>query len=369
MMNDEQPIRRPVTMKDIAKRANTSANTVSKVLRNHPQVSKEKRLEILALADEMGYVPNNAARTLRQRKSRLIGMVVGDNSNPYFAESIKAAQQKLKLYDYRLITFNNFENVEDEVQFIRDMCSLYVAGVLLSPAMGNSESGNLLKRFNIPFVFMNRIPEETKACFVVANDERAAYLATKHLVEMQKGPVALINFYKDFITARRRFQGYEQALHQCNIAFRGDLVIDGCTNMSDGYHAMKQLMVKLKPPYSIVCYSDYIAMGAMLAAREGRLRIPEDVAIIGIDDSDVLLNNSFGLSSVRLPVIDISEQAVNILMESIKERQFNRRSGKVQQIILEPKLIVRHSTNSSKQMAGNFLGDHRKYAPLFEPSL
>lgn len=352
-MSKDNKFTRPVTMKDIASRANTSTNTVSKALRNHPQVSKKKRLEILGLADEMGYIPNNAARTLRQRRSRLIGIVVGDNTNSYFAELIKAAQHKLKLHNYRLITFNNFENVEDEVQFIREMCSLDVAGVLLSPAMGNAESSQILRRFNVPFVFMSRTPENTPASYVVANDERAAYLATIHLLETGQNPIGFINFFKDFITARLRFQGYVRALRESGFSPDPALVVEGCTDRRDGYCAMQTLMERLEPPFSVVCYSDYIATGALSAAREKNLKIPEDVRVIGIDDSDVLLNSVLSLSSVKIPVTEMAERAVDILVDSIQNRLKDEFVSKAKQIVLEPELVIRGSTGCIMQDTNN----------------
>jgi ribose/xylose/arabinose/galactoside ABC-type transport system permease subunit len=191
-------------MKDIAIRANTSINTVSKALRNHPQVSKKKKQEILEIVREMGYIPNITARTLRQQRSYLLGMVVGDNTNPYFATMIKTVQMKLKEHNYSLVTFNNYENIEDELRFVTELCGLRVAGVLLSPAMGNSLSAELLKKNNIPYVFINRAPENTLDPYVMADDELAAYLATKHLIDNKKGKILFMNFYEGFITSKMR---------------------------------------------------------------------------------------------------------------------------------------------------------------------
>lgn len=335
-------------MKDIAEMAHTSINTVSKALRNHPQISSEKRDEILSLANEMGYIPNSAARTLRQRKSRLIGIIVGDNANPYFATMIKTAQQMLKKYNYLLITFNNYENVEDEMRFMAEMCGLNVAGVLISPAMGNGKSTDLLRRHNIPFVYMNRTPENTTDSYVVANDEYAAYLATSHLISRKHERVFYINYFKNFVTARYRFNGYKRALLENGMDVNMNCVIDDCTNRTDGYNAMQSLLKKYEPPFSVLCYSDYIATGVLSAIWDAGYRVPEDCAVIGIDDSDNLLNNAYGLSSVRIPVRDIVEKAVMILLNKIQnsDNAVDGRNGVniPDRLMLEPQLHIRQST-------------------------
>ena len=344
-----------ITLKDIAERAHTSINTVSKAMRNHPQISARKREEILHLAREMGYIPNNAARTLRQHKSRLIGIVIGDNTNPYFATMIKSVQQKLKESNYQLVTFNNYENIGDELLFIREMCGLHVAGVLLSPALGNGSSAELLKRYSIPFVYMNRMPEDTADSFVVANDEMAGYLATRYLIANQKGNILFINFMEGMITSRRRYAGYARALQEFRIPPDSHWVIGNCTDKTDGYEAMKAFLKKQKPPFSVLCYSDFIALGVLTAIWENGYRTPEDIAVIGIDDSDELLNSAYGLSSVKIPVREIAESAVNILLDAIRANEGAKRkeqaSDSPRQLTLEPHLKIRRSTDRASDGA------------------
>lgn len=348
-MSSETKNPKLVTLKDIAEQAHTSINTVSKALRNHPQISERKRDEIVRLAHDMGYIPNNAARTLRQHKSRLIGIVIGDNTNPYFATIIKSVHQILKESNYQLVTFNNYENVGDELRFIREMCGLHVAGVLLSPAMGNGTSAELLKRYNIPFVYMNRMPDHTKDNYVVADDEMAGYLATRYLIAKKPGNILFINFMEGMITSRRRFAGYMHALREFRIEFDPNWVINNCTDKTDGYNAMQQFLKSQLPPFSVLCYSDFIALGVLTAIRDANLHTPEDIAVIGIDDSDELLNNAYGLSSVKIPVIKIAESAVSILLNMIQsdEEDNDNETADVprQQIVLKPHLKIRRSTD------------------------
>ncbi len=334
-----------VTMKHIAERANTSINTVSKALRNHPQVSKKKKQEILELVREMGYIPNITARTLRQQKSYLLGMVVGDNTNPYFATMIKTVQMKLKEYNYSLVTFNNYENIKDELRFVTELCGLRVAGVLLSPAMGNKKSAELLKRNNIPYVFINRAPEDTLDPYVMADDELAAYLATKHLIENKKERILFMNFYEGFVTSKMRCLGYIRALREYGMEDEYTWIVSNCTDRKDGYDTMVALLRTHKPPFSVLCFSDYIAIGAMSAIKESGYDIPADIAVMGIDDAEEMLNGAFGLSSIKIPVADIAESAVRILIEEITNKNDSKAQKKVaQQVLLAPELSIRRST-------------------------
>jgi DNA-binding LacI/PurR family transcriptional regulator len=277
-------------------------------------------------------------------------MVVGDNTNPYFATMIKTVQMKLKEHNYSLVTFNNYENIEDELRFVTELCGLRVAGVLLSPAMGNSLSAELLKKNNIPYVFINRAPENTLDPYVMADDELAAYLATKHLIDNKKGKILFMNFYEGFITSKMRGLGYKRALREHDMEDEYTWIVSNCTDRKDGYDTMRELLKTHKPPFSVLCFSDYIAMGAMSAIKEAGYNIPSDIAVMGIDDAEEMLNGAFGLSSVKIPVADIAETAVRILIEEITTVK-NPKSEKkaARHVLLTPALSIRQSTVIQKR--------------------
>jgi len=336
-------MKRKVTLKDIAIRAGTSVNSVSKAIRNHPKISEKKRREILKIAKEMGYVPNYTAKCLRKRKTNLIGLIVGDNTNPYFAKTIKVVQSRLKEYGYFTLTFNNYENVEDELGIITELCGLNVAGVLLTPAKSNQESAAMLRRYNIPYVLMHRFYDSKTDNYVVADDELAGFLAASHLLERKAANILLINSILALTTAQYRKLGYISALDSHNIHPNPEWIIDGCIDRDHSYAIMKDFLKTHSPPFSVLCYSDYIATGALHAIIENKLRIPDDIAIMGIDDTDVMLNQSYGLTSISIPVYDIAVQSVDLLIKIIK----NQETGDVisdHHIVLNPSLVIRNST-------------------------
>ena len=330
-----------VTLKHLAERAHTSMNTVSKVLRGDDKsISKKKREEIISLAAELGYIPNSAARFLRKQKTNLVGLIVGDNTNPYFATTIKVVQSELKEKGFYVLAFNNYENVDDEMGIISEFCGLNVAGVLLTPALSNSHSAEMLRNHHIPYVLMSRLYDKDKDNYVLADDEYAGYMAAKHLLLNYPGPMLIINYIKDITTTRFRQLGFERALNEFKIIQDPSLIIYDCMGHDQSYAAMKEYLKTNPPPRSVVCYSDYLAMGVLTAIQEQGLKTPDDVAVMGIDNTDELLNNGYGLSTVSLPVKDISIKSVELLLELIKKRNENVQQPE-RQIILPPSLALR----------------------------
>lgn len=329
-----------VTLRHIAERANASVNTVSKALRDHPQISEKRKAKIRSLAEEMGYIPNAAARFLRKRKTNLVGLIVGDNTNPYFATTMKVVQAKLKENGYYTLTFNNYENVDDEMGFILELCGLNVAGVLLTPAASNARSAEILRNYHIPYVLMHRFYNKNEDNYVVADDEQAGYLAANQLLLRRPEPILIINYIRDMTTTRSRQMGFERALRERGIAQDESLVKYNCMDKGHSYAAMRDFLQNSPTPHSVVCYSDYLAMGVIAAIHERGLKLPEDVAVMGIDNTDELLNNGYGLSSVSLPIQDISEKSVDLLLKLI-EQQKKELILPPQQIVLPPTLALR----------------------------
>ncbi|MEA5004175.1 MAG: LacI family DNA-binding transcriptional regulator [Christensenella sp.] len=336
-------MRKLVTLKDIAERAGTSINTVSKALRDHPQVSEKKKKEILQLVEEMHYIPNIAAKNLRRRKTNFIGLIVSDNTNPYFAHIINVVQKKLKEQKYYTLIFNNNENVEDELGIIREMCGLNVEGVLLTPALGNEKSAALLRKYNIPYVLMNRYIEKGKDNYVVADDEKAGYLATRHMLARKPRQTMFINYFDSVSTAVDRQRGYERALKEYGITPDPKWVSSGCMGKEEGFEAMSKMLLTEKAPFSVLCYNDYIALGALSALYGYQYKIPEEVAVMGIDNAECYFIGSYGLSTVNIPIQEIAERSVELLMSMI-EAQGQKKKIKPVQITVDPGIVVRQTT-------------------------
>lgn len=329
-----------VTLKDIAKKLNISVMTVSKAMNNHPDISAKRKKEILELAARMNYIPNAIAKSLRNRKSKLVAVIIGDNSNPYYAKVIKGAEYTLSKNGYQLIIINSDEKPEKELKLIDQLRGIHIAGVLITPAAGKSESSKKLMKYGIPHVFLSRYLDREKDNYVVADDFNAGYLAASCLSTNVKDKVFAIWFIKNVTTAHEREAGFLKAFAEKNIPFDRNNITYDCVNYQDGYDAMINILKNNKPPVSVICYSDFLAIGAMRAIRELNLKIPDDVSIIGIDGIEFLDYGIPRLSTVSLPKFRIGKVGAELLLKILNEDRDDE-SPSLHQIVLETQLIDR----------------------------
>jgi DNA-binding LacI/PurR family transcriptional regulator len=333
--------KRNTTLKDIAAALGVTPMTVSKALNNHPDISESRRKEVFEAAERMNYVPNAQAKNLRTASSHLIGAVVADNSNPYFAHTLRGIEQVLSVNNYQTLIFNSDEKPEKEKVFINSLRSLNVAGVIICPALGNRPSVEILKEYNIPYVLSSRFIDESTDIYVVADDVHTGYIATSYLLEKKGEHIIFINGNMEISTARGRLDGYKKAFAEKGLAIHPEYIYSDALNISDGYRITKRILESTPLPFSLLCYSDYIAIGALQALSKSHVRIPEDVALMGIDNIEYSAFTNPKLSTVALPSMQIGTAAANLLLKIIKSP--TELDIKSRQIILKPQLIIRDS--------------------------
>lgn len=331
---------KPVTLKDIADRLNVSITTVSKALNSHPDISKERRKEILDLVEKLNYVPNTMAKNLRSRKTKFISLIVSDNANPYYARVIRGVEEILSARGYHTLIFNNNEDPEKELQLIKELRSINVAGVIITPALGNNESVKLLKKFKIPYVLAHRYIDKRKDNYVIADDTEAGYIATRYLLENRHEKVLFINGNPKVSSARDRYLGYMKALEEKRIEFNKNYVYDNGIRQEDGYKIAREIVRTQDTPFSLLCFSDYVATGAMKALNEFGINMPTQVALMGIDDIDMFSYMHPGLSTVHIPKRDLGMKSAELLLNMIDD---DSASVSERQIILSSRLVIRDS--------------------------
>jgi DNA-binding LacI/PurR family transcriptional regulator len=336
-------------LKDLAEGLNVSITTVSKALNDHPDISPKRKKEILDYAKKMNYMPNQVARSFRQQKTKLIGVIFSDNTNPFYARVIRGIEEVMFRHGYHCILMNSYEDVERETQFIDELRGLNVAGVLLTPAAGNGKSTRLLEQYDIPYVLVNRYLEKEKNTYVALDDYQAGYMAAKHLCSYGNENIFFLNFLPEVSSSKGREAGYRQALEDCGVAARAEWIIAGCMNQNDGYEAAKRILEKVKPPVSIMCYSDNIAIGAAGAVQERRYTLPHDVALIGTDDISLLSFLSPRFTTIGVPKMRMGRKGAELLIERIRAKEkadeLDEESGWTdQQILMEPELLIRETS-------------------------
>lgn len=341
-MGNNFNVNRP-TMKDIARKARVSVNTVSRALADKPDIKEETKARITRIAERLGYTRNVIAYSLRQHTTRTVGVVVSDNANPYFARVIKGIEDVLRDREYQMILCNTDEDPKLEKHAVKVLIEKRVDGLLIVPVEKEVDHIKNLLSMRIPAVFLCRKLEGIAANYVVNDDLLGGYLAARHVTKHKDRPIFYLSGPMAICNARDRLQGFRKALAEVGLDFDESHIITGNIKLEDGYANMREVLRNASPPISVLCFSDYVAIGAMRAIRDAGLMIPEDVCIVGYDDIEFASRLPISLTTIDHPRYSIGTQGAHILLEIIGGI---RPHNKLVQLVLKPELLVRESCGS-----------------------
>lgn len=328
-----------VTIKDVAREAGVSAMAVSQALNNRGRLSAETRERILQVADQLGYVPNNIAKSLRVSETRTIGVVVSDCSQILVAKILKGIEDVASQHGYSVIISNTNADKEAEHAAITTLMNKRIDGLILTaPLNTSSEDMQALRNFGIPFVVLMR---KTSADFVdfITNDNIAGgYEIVRHLLDTGNRTIKFIAMPPYSTSGVERMQGYQKALKEHGIPLRREDVINAQPYIEDGFAAMNKLLDRGMTEGAVCCGSDLIAIGAIDAILKRGLRVPEDIRVSGYDDIDYLDYFRIPLTTMRQPKYEIGTTGANILIEKLQSPD-----TPIKQIVLKSQLVVRAS--------------------------
>ena len=330
-------------MKDIAKELGISQATVSKVLRDHPDIGEKTRQRVLERIKELDYQPNSLARSLVTGRSYLIGLVVPSLLHPFFAEIALALSSAIRASGYSLIVSSSEEDIGLEKEEISRLLGRRLDALVIASSGSDTEQFERMNSKAQLYTLIDRALPGLAANFVGINDELAGTLATDHLLDIGCTRVAHIRG-QDNSTGIGRFEGYKDALRRRGIPYSDDYVVQrnyvDTETTRQGAEAMRQLLERDPRPDGVFCFNDPLAIGAMSTILEAGLRIPEDIALIGCGN---LPNND----CLRVPLSSIDQQSemigrrtAELVLNLIEAKQPPR----AQTIILEPALMIRAST-------------------------
>jgi LacI family transcriptional regulator len=330
-------------MKDIARDLGVSVITISKVLRNHPDVGDETRERVLARVKELDYRPNLAARSLVTGRTYLVGLVVPDLLHPFFAEIAKSLSEALRESGYYLIVSSSDEDPDLEEQEINQLLARRLDTLIIASCRSTVELFFRIEKQKTPYVLIDRNMPGLSANFVGVDDEAVGMLATRHLIEVGCRRIAHIRG-PETSPGIRRLEGYKRALTQSSLKVIDDYIIQepkgDVETRQRGAEAMRQLL-NLKPrPDGVFCFNDPMAMGAMNYALDQGVRIPEDIAVIGCGNLHYDDALSVPLSSINQHSRRIGQEAGRIALAILNSKL----PPKPENVVLQPELIVRRST-------------------------
>jgi len=326
----------PVRMKDIARDLGISPMAVSKALRNHKDIGEETKARVRKRAAELNYRMDWVARSMVTGRTYLVGLVVPDLMQSFFAEIATAVTAALAPAGYHLLISNSGESAEAEAANIDLLVARKVDGLIIASAQ---RSAKALKALKTPFTLIDRQVPGLKANYVGTRNEDTGFIATRHLVEQGckriahlKGPA--------LSTALGRFRGYRRALEKSRLAFKEELVAQAGHDDASGYQAMKGLLVGNRRPDGVFCFNDPVAAGAMRAILEAGLSIPRDIAVIGAANMHYADMFRVPLSTVDQGTSEMGEEAAQLLLAGMAARK----PPAAREILLPPRLIVRASS-------------------------
>lgn len=332
-----------VRLKDIARDLGVSVVTVSKVLRNHTDISEETRERVLKRMKELNYRPNLAARALVTGRSCTMGLVVPDLVHPFFSHVAKGVSKALRKKGYSLFISSSEEDAQLEQQEIEQMLARRVDALIIASAQFGADSLRRIQEQQVPFVLIDRQFPGFAANFIGVDDVAVGRMATSHLLDQGCRRIAHIRG-PEVSPAVGRLQGYRQALAAHSISPSSNLIVLSRTGDDSGdvsgYEAMLKLLALQPRPDGVFCYNDPTALGAMKAILDSGLRVPDDIAVVGCGNViyDTLLR--VPLTSVDQDSLSIGEEAGNLALHLVESKAHQQPKT----ILLEPNLVVRASS-------------------------
>jgi LacI family transcriptional regulator len=327
-----------VTMKDVARRARVSTATVSHVINETRFVSDELEARVDRAMRELDYRPNVIARSLRRKKTQNIGMIIPDISYPFLAEVARGVEDIGFELDYSVILCDSNGDLEKEASCIECLQGKQVDGIVFVAAGKSANHVQSLIEQGMPVILVDRDLTEIEVDIVIADNLESGYQATEYLIQSGHRRIGCITGPRKLCISNKRVDGYRQALERYGLPLRDELLVHGDFRCKGGCEAMKELLALDKPPTAVFACNDLMAIGAICAASERRLRIPRDVAIIGCDDIALASFTNPSLTTIAQPKHEMGALAVKMLVERIEDR--NRPPTKQ---ILPTELVIRDS--------------------------
>lgn len=324
-----------VTLQDIANRTGYTVNTISRALKDKPDISQATREHIKQVADEMGYIRNQMASSLRSGRTKTLGVIVGGMSNPYYGVMTDAIQNVAAERGYSLLIFCSRDNPDLELQVVQSAISRQVDGILLFPCNSPERTIALMKAAGIPYVLMARRLSSSEDDCVICDDEAGAYLATKHLIEAGHTRLGFLSSFDVIYSSEQRRHGFYRALRECGIPEENGLT--ACC--ADVMQTRAQLECWRKIGVTgVFVFCDLEAWLAVSMLHAEGLSIPKDMAIVGFDNIQGILPIPAPLCSIEYSIPEMAQSGIDLLRTRI-----HHDDAPPQQILFSPKLVCRGS--------------------------
>jgi LacI family transcriptional regulator len=331
----------PVTLKELAARAQVHPSTISRVANRDPglRIAPVTRQRIEALLRETEYRPNGIARGLKLRQTLVLAVVIPDITNPFFAALFRGVEDGASPRGYNVLLCNTDGSPQRQQSHLESLNARRVDGVILASSFLNDATVRWLRHQRIPYVLVNRYSDAAHDPFVGSDDVVGGRIATAHLADLGHRRIGHLAGPATVSTGVLRQRGYLAALTERGLRTDRRLVVESGYTEEGGARAAEQLLALDDRPTAIFAVTDMTAVGAFGVARRLGLRIPEDLAIVGYNDIPLASRIVPGLTTVHVPIHEFGSVAARLLLEQIETGELIQR-----RVIFNPELIVRGST-------------------------
>ncbi|HSV31998.1 MAG TPA: LacI family DNA-binding transcriptional regulator [Atribacteraceae bacterium] len=332
-----------LTMEQIASMTGVSRTTVWRVINNKGKVSLKARKAIVSYLNTCSYSKNSLASSLKRRYSNVIGVIFSDIENPFYAEALKGIEVACRENHYSVIFCNSHENHEEEKRAMFLLMEQRIAGMIVIPVEKSDLNIDIIKSAGIPITFLARYLKTYGGSRVIFDDYHAGYMATSHLVKKGHKKIAHIAGSPGTSCTEDRLEGYNKALERSGIPVDPTLIFYTNSMLEEGKKATLDLLNMTKDVTAIFAYSDFVAFGVIEAIQELGIKIPQEMAVVGCDNTR--LSKIVGLTTVSFEKINMGKMATSILFDHI---EYTRKNGKMSDEnkvrISKPNLVLRNTT-------------------------
>lgn len=335
------------TIYDVAREAGVSIATVSNAINGKGKISKKRREEIFKIMERLNYQPSVIASALTGKRTYTIGVLIPDISNPFFAEIARAIEDQAHQSDYSVIICST-DNKDDRVErYVALLEQKSVDGIIIGTGVDNTEILNRLHKKSIPMAMIAREAPSLAVDTVVADDYVGGLLAAQHLTGLGHKRLAILSETLKVSSSRERIRGFKQGLDEANVPFDDTSIVICEYKVEEGKRGASELLTRSggERPTAIFCCNDLLAIGAMQAAKEIGLHVPEQLSIVGFDDTVLAAVTDPPLTTVAQPMEHMGKLAFNLLLEHLRNKDAIK-----QRVVLRPELKVRRSTAPEPQL-------------------
>ncbi len=332
-------------IRDVAKRAGVAPITVSRCINNSGYCSQETRTRVEAAIAELGFVPNRLASGLRSKRTNTLALILTDITNPFFTTIARGVEDIASEAGYTVIFCNTDESVSKEKMYLQMLLERRVDGILLVPALNGLDSMAFIRKQNIPIVILDRRLPELITDSVRCDSEGGAYQLTQLLLSLGHREIAILNGPKDVSTSEDRLAGYRRALAEAGIPINSKREYYGAFTQESGFEMTYKVLAEAQQLTALFAANNFIAFGVLKALQELKLRVPEDIAVVGFDDLPPALVTFPFLTVASQPAYEMGRRAIEILLKKLNEGP----TDQFQEVVLPAEIVIRQSIGKQRK--------------------